>query len=133
MLADIPGLIEGASDGIGLGIQFLGHVERCPVLLHLIDGLEEDPLTAYKTVRREIKSYGQGLADKSEIVALNKCDALPSEEVEKKRQALEGMTGQTVTSISAIAGEGMDSLVNQLFEHVKISNSGETEPDPQAL
>ena len=123
VLADIPGLIEGASNGIGLGIQFLGHVERCPVLLHLIDGLEEDPLTAYKTVRREIKAYGQGLVDKSEIVALNKCDALPSEEVEKKRRALEGMTGQTVTSISAIAGEGMDSVVNQLFERVKISNS----------
>ena len=133
VLADIPGLIEGASDGIGLGIQFLGHVERCPVLLHLIDGLEEDPLTAYKTVRREIKAYGQGLVDKSEIVALNKCDALPSEEVEKKRRALEGMTGQTVTSISAIAGEGMDSVINQLFERVKISNSEESETDPQVL
>ena len=133
VLADIPGLIEGASNGIGLGIQFLGHVERCPVLLHLIDGLEEDPLTAYKTVRREIKAYGQGLVDKSEIVALNKCDALPSEEVEKKRRALEGMTGQTVTSISAIAGDGMDSVINQLFERVKISNPGNFKTDPQVL
>ena len=133
VLADIPGLIEGASDGIGLGIQFLGHVERCPVLLHLIDGLEEDPLSAYKTVRREIKAYGEGLADKSEIVALNKCDALPSEDAEKKREALERMTGQTVTSISAIAGEGMDSLVNQLFKSVEKSNSEETETDPQVL
>ena len=133
VLADIPGLIKGASDGIGLGIQFLGHVERCPVLLHLIDGLEEDPLRAYKTVRREIKAYGEGLADKFEIVALNKCDALPLEDVEKKRQALERMTGQTVTSISAIAGEGMDSLINQLFESVEISNSEEIETDPQVL
>ena len=79
------------------------------------------------------QAYGQGLVDKSEIVALNKCDALPSEEVEKKRRALEGMIGQTVTSISAIAGEGMDSVVNQLFERVKISNSGDSETDPQVL
>ena len=90
-------------------------------------------LRAYKTVRREIKAYGEGLADKSEIVALNKCDALPFEEVEKKRQALEGITGQTVTSISAIAGNGMDSVVNQLFGRVKISNSGDAEIDPQVL
>ena len=133
VLADIPGLIEGASDGIGLGIQFLGHIERCPVLLHLIDSIEENQFKAYKTVRREIKAYGQGLADKPEIVALNKSDALPSEEVEKKRQTLEKMTGQTVTSISALAGEGMDRLINQLFERVKISKYGEAEPDLRVL
>ena len=76
VLADIPGLIEGAHEGAGLGDRFLGHVERCRVLLHLIDGTCEHAGEAYKTVRAELDAYGQGLADKLEIVALNKADAL---------------------------------------------------------
>ena len=76
VLADIPGLIEGAHEGHGLGDRFLGHVERCGVLLHLIDGTEEDVAGAYRTVRDEIIAYGAGLEEKTEIVSLNKCDAL---------------------------------------------------------
>ena len=76
MLADIPGLIEGAHEGAGLGDRFLGHVERCRVLLHLVDGTGEHAGEAYKTVRAELEAYGEGLADKPEIVALNKADAL---------------------------------------------------------
>ncbi len=76
VLADIPGLIEGAHEGAGLGDRFLGHVERCNVLLHLVDGTEEDVAGAYKSIRQELKEYGHGLAKKPEIVALNKCDAL---------------------------------------------------------
>src|SRR6059058_5297556 len=76
VMADLPGLIEGASDGAGLGTRFLGHVERCRVLLHLVDGTEEDPAAAYRTVRHELDAYGHGLADKPEILALTKSDAL---------------------------------------------------------
>ena len=76
VLADIPGLIEGASEGAGIGTRFLGHVERTKVLLHLVDATEEDVAKAYRTVRRELKAYGAGLDKKKEIVALSKCDAL---------------------------------------------------------
>ena len=79
VLADIPGLIEGAHEGVGLGDRFLGHVERCRVLLHLVDGTGEHAGEAYKTVRAELAAYGEGLADKPEIVALNKADALTPE------------------------------------------------------
>src|SRR6266480_3728348 len=84
VLADIPGLIEGAHEGVGLGDRFLAHVERCRVLLHLIDGTGEDAGAAYKTVRAELKAYGHGLAEKPEIVALNKADALTSEQVKQQ-------------------------------------------------
>ena len=85
MLADIPGLIEGASEGVGLGLKFLAHVERCGVLLHLIDGTQEDVVDAYRTIRKEIKQYSKVLAGKTrELVALNKCDALSEDEDKKK-------------------------------------------------
>jgi GTP-binding protein len=83
VLADLPGLIEGASEGSGLGTRFLGHVERCAVILHLIDGTEDDVVGAYRTIRRELADYGHGLADKPEIVGLNKIDAIAPAEVEK--------------------------------------------------
>ena len=84
MLADIPGLIEGAHEGVGLGDRFLGHVERCRVLLHLVDGTGGDAGAAYKTVRAELAAYGHGLADKPEIVALNKADALSADEIKEQ-------------------------------------------------
>jgi GTPase len=129
VLADIPGLIEGASEGAGLGTRFLGHVERCRMLLHLIDGVAEDPVAAYRTVRHEVETYGQGLAEKPELIALNKCDALPAEEAEEKRLALEAALGRPVTSISAIAGIGVDVLRNQLFDSVRDTIREEAEAD----
>ena len=76
MLADIPGLIEGAAEGAGLGVRFLGHLERCAVLIHLVDATQEDVAGAWRTVRGELEAYGEGLAEKPELVALNKIDAL---------------------------------------------------------
>jgi GTPase len=88
VLADIPGLIEGAHEGAGLGTRFLGHVERCGVLIHLVDGTQDDVVAAYKTIRAELKSYSPVLAQKPEILCLNKCDALSAEEIEDKTKAL---------------------------------------------
>src|SRR5581483_9465006 len=84
VLADIPGLIEGAHEGAGLGTRFLGHVERCRVLLHLVDATAEDPAEAYEIIRGEIEAYGAGLEDKPEVLALSKADAVPQEEIKKK-------------------------------------------------
>jgi GTPase len=88
VLADIPGLIEGAHEGAGLGTRFLGHVERCGVLIHLVDGTQDDVAAAYKTIRAELKSYSPVLAEKPEILCLNKCDALSEEDIEEKTKAL---------------------------------------------
>ena len=87
VLADIPGLIEGAHEGVGLGDRFLGHVERWRVLLHLVDATHDDAAEAYRIVRGELEAYGEGLADKPEIVALSKVDAVPKEEMKKKARA----------------------------------------------
>jgi GTP-binding protein len=89
VLADLPGLIEGAHDGTGLGTRFLGHAERCAVILHLIDGTEAEIVHAYRTIRAELSSYGHGLAEKPEILALNKADAIPKDAIARKRKALE--------------------------------------------
>ena len=88
VVADIPGLIEGAHEGAGIGDRFLGHVERCAALLHLIDGTEEDVVAAYKTVRREIEAYDKNLAAREEIVALNKTDALDADAIEEKKSGI---------------------------------------------
>ncbi len=111
VIADIPGLIEGASEGVGLGTRFLGHVERTKVLLHLVDGTEDDVVGIYKTIRSELEKYGQNLADRPEILALNKCDALLDEEVEEKRQALEKASGKTVHTISGVSHQGVDDVL----------------------
>ena len=89
ILADVPGLIEGAHEGAGLGDRFLGHIERCGVLLHLIDGTHDDPAKAYRTVRNELRDYGAALDQKNELVALNKCDALKDELIHDAKFALE--------------------------------------------
>lgn len=110
-IADIPGLIEGASEGVGLGHRFLGHVERCNVLVHLIDGTEEDVGKSYKTIRREIEKYTAELASKQEIVVLNKVDALMPEEVADKVKALESVAGQKIHTISAATNQGVQELL----------------------
>ena len=112
VLADIPGLIEGAHDGLGLGDRFLGHVERTKVLVHLIDGTDEDVALNYKTIRAELKAYGGGLIRKPELIALNKCDALDKETIARKCAALKKVSRKDVYPISAVARKGVDTLLN---------------------
>ena len=118
VLADIPGLIEGAHDGTGLGDRFLGHVERCDVLLHLIDGTEEDVAGAYKTVRHELAEYGADLNEKLEVVALNKIDALTDDMIAEKSAELSAAAGQKVLTISGVAGMGVEQALRRLSEAV---------------
>lgn len=119
VMADIPGLIEGASDGAGLGTRFLGHVERTAVLIHVVDAAGDDPMAAYETVRGEIDAYGAGLADKLEIVALNKIDAAPAERVDELALAFAEVTGTEPMRISGAAGENVRALCFAAFERVK--------------
>ena len=121
VLADIPGLIEGASEGAGLGTRFLGHVERCPVLLHLVDGTGDDVTAAYETVMTELQAYGGGLAEKHQIVALNKIDALDADMIEERRAELAAASGQDVHVISGVAGIGVRDLTFAL-EKVILAN-----------
>lgn len=119
VLADIPGLIEGAADGAGLGTRFLGHIERCKVLLHLIDATEESPAKAYRTVRAELEAYGEGVADKPEIVALNKIDALDAETLKKRRTALRRASGKPVLLVSGVSGAGVRETLFEILAHVR--------------
>ena len=118
VIADIPGLIEGANEGHGLGTRFLGHVERCGALLHLIDGTQEDVVENYKIVRGELDAYGDVLRDKTEVVALNKCDALLDEEIAEKKAELEKVTGGPVHILSGVSGLGVESMTHVLFDEV---------------
>ncbi len=119
VLADIPGLIEGAHEGIGLGTRFLGHVERCRVLLHLIDGTQDDVAQAYQTIRTELKQYGHQLSEKTEIVALNKCDALSKEEIQKKTKALKKVCPHPILNISAVAKSGVTECLRTLHKIIR--------------
>jgi GTP-binding protein len=114
VLADIPGLIEGAHEGAGLGDRFLGHVERCAVLLHLIDGSQPDPAGAYRTVRAELEGYGHGLSEKPEIVALNKLDAMTPQARASRAKALERAVGRRIHLISGATGEGVPEILRAL-------------------
>ncbi len=118
VIADIPGLIEGASEGAGLGVRFLGHVERCACLIHLVDGTQPDVAGAYREVRRELELYGEGLADKPEIVALNKCDALSEDERADQLVELGTATGKTPLLVSGVSGEGVKELLRSAFAMV---------------
>ncbi|MET0632406.1 MAG: GTPase ObgE [Xanthobacteraceae bacterium] len=115
VLADIPGLIEGAHEGAGLGDRFLGHVERCRVLLHLVDGTGEHAGEAYKTVRAELDAYGEGLADKPEIVALNKADALTPEQLKQQTARLKRAAKRAPLVISAATGAGVPEAMRALL------------------
>ncbi len=115
VLADIPGLIEGAHEGAGLGLKFLGHVERAGVLLHLVDVTQDDVAEAYRTIRGELAEYSEALAGKREIVALNKCDALLPEQVEEQKTALEEASGGPVHCISAVTGEGVQDVLRDML------------------
>jgi GTPase len=119
VLADIPGLIEGAHEGHGLGTRFLGHVERTRVLLHLIDATQDDIVGAYKTIRGELKAYGQGLAKKPEIIALNKIDALGPELAEDQQKILSKAIKKKVLLVSAVSREGAEQVLAELWKHIE--------------
>ncbi len=114
VIADIPGLIEGAHEGAGLGTRFLGHVERCGVLLHLVDGTADDVAESYRVIRGELEAYGGILKDKIEIVALNKCDALTADDITEKLSALKKASGSEVMKLSGIAGLGVPEMLRAL-------------------
>ena len=119
VLADVPGLIEGASEGLGLGTRFLGHLERTAVLLHLLDATAEDPVAAWRTIRGELAAYGEGLEDKGELVVLTKVDALDAEERTRKAAAVEAACGTAPFLISAVSGEGVVALLRAAHARVR--------------
>ena len=118
VVADIPGLIAGAHEGAGLGDRFLGHVERCAVLLHLVDGAAGSPVRAWRTIREELQSYGAGLADKPELLVLNKTDAMTPREISARRAALQKASGQPVMLLSGATGVGLPEVVRALMIRV---------------
>lgn len=125
VLADIPGLIEGAHEGIGIGDRFLGHVERCRVLLHLVSAQEDDVAKAYTTIRGELDAYGHGLSDKPEIVALSQVDILDDETKAQKIKELEKASGQSVIAFSAVSHQGLDNTLRAVAKIIEASRSAE--------
>src|SRR5687768_5954975 len=125
VLADIPGLIEGAAEGAGVGDRFLGHVERCRVLLHLVDANNEDVAEAYRIVRDELEAYGAGLADKPEVVALNKVDTLDDELIEALSAELEAECGHPPLSLSGATGEGAGAVLDAILGHLRVGQEAE--------
>jgi GTP-binding protein len=119
VLADIPGLIEGAAEGAGLGVRFLGHLERCAVLIHLVDATQDDPAGAWRTVRGELGAYGAGLDEKPEIVALSKVDALDAGARAEIAAQFAAETGEAPRLVSAVSGEGLTTLLRAAFAEVR--------------
>ena len=133
VMADIPGLIEGAHTGAGLGHRFLGHVERCRVLLHLVDITLDDPVKAWKTLRAELDAYGGGLAKKNEIVALTKMDASPDGYGEEMRAALADAGAGDVMFVSSVTGDGVTQLLRRLNDEIiegRAADAPKTEAEP---
>ncbi len=128
VLADLPGLIEGAHEGTGLGDQFLGHTERCDVLLHLIDGTAEDVGEAYRIVRGELEAYGQGLTDKPEIVALSKADALTPDAIKAQTAILKKACKKSPLVISSASGEGVPAVLRALLQAIDQAREGRPAP-----
>ena len=124
VLADIPGLIEGAHEGAGLGDRFLGHVERCAVLLHLVDGAAGNVVDAWRTVRAELSAYGAGLQDKPELIALNKADAMMPREASARRAALARASGGPVHLISGATGQGVPEMLRALQDAITRHRAG---------
>ena len=118
VMADIPGLIEGAAEGAGLGHRFLGHVERCTALLHLIDATQDDVVNAYQTIRRELAAYDDELAQKTELIALTKTDALLPDRLAKVTAALAQATDAELSGISAVSGQGLQELFDRLAAQI---------------
>jgi GTPase len=132
VLADIPGLIEGAHEGSGLGDRFLGHIERCRVLLHLVDGTCEHAGDAYKTVRHELAAYAHGLTDKPEIVALNKADVLTPEQLKEQLARLKRAAKKTPLVVSAATRQGVPEVLRALRKVIDESQKADGEQDADA-
>ena len=131
VMADIPGLIEGASEGRGLGDQFLGHVERCAVLLQLIDGTSEDVAQDYRIIDHELDAYSHDVALKPRLLAINKIDALDDDERAEKRAAVEAVSGRKVFMISAVTGEGMTDILRALMARIDKGRAAENLDDEE--
>ena len=128
VVADIPGLIEGAHEGAGLGDRFLGHVERCAMLLHLIDGAAGNVVQAWRTIREELASYGAGLADKPELLILSKSDAMTAREASARRTALAKASGRPVMLMSGVTGQGVQDVLRTLMNGIQQARSAEPSP-----
>ena len=126
-LADIPGIIEGAHEGAGIGDRFLGHVERCAALLHLVDGTQEDVARAYQTIRREVSLYAEELGNRPELVALNKIDALTDDEMAAKEKELEAAVGGPVHLLSGATGQGLQPLLHKMMDMVAAKRKADVE------
>ncbi len=134
VLADIPGLIEGAHEGAGLGDRFLGHVERCAVLLHLVDGAAGNVVHAWRTVREELAAYGGGLADKPEIIGLNKADAMTPREAAARRSALAKASGRPVLLLAGATGQGVAEVLRALQNAINANRADRvTAPAPSVM
>jgi len=127
VLADIPGLIEGASEGVGIGDRFLGHIERCGVLIHLIDGTQDDVKRAYQSIRYELAAYDERLAEKPEIVVLNKIDSIPADELKEKVKILKKLSKQNVLQVSAVTGKGTDMVLYGVIETLDAEKAAKLE------
>jgi len=133
VLADLPGLIEGAHEGTGLGDRFLGHTERCRVLLHLVDGTAEDAGAAYKVVRAELEAYGHGLTEKPEIVALSKADAMTPEAIKAQTAKLKKVCKKTPLILSSASGQGVTEALRELFKVIDTARGRAQEQRNEAL
>ncbi|MGI9406244.1 MAG: GTPase ObgE [Hyphomicrobiaceae bacterium] len=131
VLADIPGLIEGAHEGAGIGDRFLGHVERCGVLLHLVSVTEDDPVAAYETIRGELHAYGADLTDKTEIVALSKVDTLTEADVDDLAAAIEAVSGRKPLRVSAVTGTGVETAMHAIADGIADARKRDDAPSEQ--
>lgn len=119
VIADLPGLIEGAAEGAGLGHRFLGHAERCAAILHLVPGTSEDPVADYLAIRKELEDYDESFEDKPEVIALSKCDALDPDRITELQDALEAASGQRPFPISSVAQQGLTPVLAAIYRHVE--------------
>ena len=132
VMADIPGLIEGAHEGAGIGHRFLGHVERCRVLLHLIDATHTDPIASWRTIRTELSAYDDGLARKPEIIALSKCDSAPDDYITDLIKELQKAGAKNILRLSSVTGSGLNEVLRAIYdviqsERIKEENEGKAQ------
>jgi GTP-binding protein len=132
VMADIPGLIEGAHEGAGIGHRFLGHVERCRVLLHLIDATHTDPIASWRTIRTELSAYDDGLARKPEIIALSKCDSAPDDYITDLIKELQKAGAKNILRLSSVTGSGLNEVLRAIddviqSERIKEENEGKVQ------